>query len=137
MAGAALTEAAPAAARAGAARRLMAEREAIARAVTARLYDERADLLERHGARGREKCLQDMLHNVDHLIPAVDLGDPSMFAHYVEWLDGLLRARSVDTTHLVRCLELLADEGAARCSPEEGAALRPVVEEGLRVLASA
>jgi len=119
----------------GAARRLMADREAIARAVTARLYEERPELMERHGARGREKCLQDMLHNVDHLIPAVDLGDPSMFARYVEWLDGLLRARSVETTHLVRSLELLAEEGVARCAPEEGAALRPVVDAGLRVLA--
>ena len=131
MADAAVTELG----RAGAARRLMEEREAIARAVTARLYDERPELLARHGARGREKCLHDMLHNVDHLIPAVDLGDPSMFARYVEWLDGLLRARAVETTHLVRCLELLADEGAARCTADEGAALRPVVDAGLRVLA--
>ena len=133
MAGAALSDGA----RARAARRLMAEREPIARAVTARLYDERPDLLEKHGTRGREKCLQDMLHNVDHLIPAVDLGDPPMFARYVEWLDGLLRARSVETTHLARCLELLAEEGGAPGDPEEREAVRTVVDAGLRVLANA
>jgi hypothetical protein len=121
-------------ARADAARRLSEDRDAIARAVTAALYAERPGLLDAHGERGREKCRQDMLHNVDYLVPAVDLGDPAIFAAYVTWLDDLLRARRVETTHLVRCLELLGEEATARYGADEAAAVRTILDAGLSVL---
>lgn len=113
---------------------LMRDREWLAQEVTAALYAESPDLLERHGERGREKCLQDMRYNVDHLIPAVDLGDGAMFARYVEWLDGLLRARNVATRDVVRCLELLRDRCVSRFPSTEGAAVAAIIEAGLRVV---
>ena len=117
-----------------AARLLERDRELLARAVTEALYAESPALLERYGERGRQKCLQDMRHNVDHLIPAVDLGDAPMFARYVQWLDSLLRARSVDTREVVRCLELLRDQSAARFPAAEADAVGAIIDAGLRVL---
>jgi Phycobilisome protein len=110
---------------------LMRDREALALEVTSALYAESPALVERHGERGREKCLQDMRYNIDHLIPAVDLGDGAMFARYVEWLDGLLRARNVATRDVVRCLELLRDRCAERFPAAESATIGTIVDAGL------
>jgi hypothetical protein len=127
----------PAAPEVRAARRLLRDKEPLAQAVSDALYAEDPSLMERHGARGREKCLQDMRYNIEHLIPAVELGDGLMFAGYVEWLDTLLRARHVATRDIVRCLELLGDEGARRYPREESEAITRILRAGLRVLARA
>jgi len=106
-----------------AAARLLAEKSAIAHAVTDTLYAERRYLLERYGARGRERTLEDMHYNVEHLIPAVDLGEPAMFATYVRWLDSVLRARNVPTREVVRCLELVTSEVRERFPADEADAV--------------
>ena len=80
-----------------AAERLLAEKATLAAEITAALYAEMPELLARHGEYGRRKCLEDMQYNLEHLAPAVDLADPALFAGYVRWLDGLLRARNVGT----------------------------------------
>ena len=126
-----------AAASAQAAGRLMRDRDAIAGAVIDALYTEHPEFVEHYGERGREKCLQDMRHNIDHLIPAVDMADDAMFARYVEWLDGLMRAYNVRTADVVRSLELLRDECRTRMSDDEGAATAKVIDAGLRVLVPA
>lgn len=118
---------------ASASRLLMRDRDAIARAATAALYAAVPALLERHGERGRDKCLQDMHYTIDHLIPAVDFGDPAMFSRYVEWLDGVLRARNVDTRDVVRCLELLRDQCAERFPRSEADAIGAILDAGLAV----
>lgn len=118
-----------------AAEHLMFDREAIARATTNTLYEEYPELIERYGERGREKTLQDMHHNVDHLIPAVDLDDPQMFAKYVQWLDSVLRSRNVDTIYTRRCLELVVEEARARYDAAESDGIARIVGAGLAVIA--
>lgn len=119
-----------------AARLLLIDREALAREVTAALYEESPELLARHGERGRDKCLQDMRYNIEHLTPAVELGDPAMFAGYVQWVDSLLRARNVATRDVVRCLELLDERCAVRYPPAEAETIRTILRAGLAVLAA-
>jgi hypothetical protein len=118
-----------------AAERLMFDKEAIARAVTLALYDEFPELVERYGERGRTKTLQDMHYNIEHLIPAVDLDDPQMFAKYAQWLDSVLRSRNVDTVYTRRCLELVAHEARARYDAPEADAIARIVGAGLATLA--
>ena len=113
---------------------ILREKETLARSITARLYEEKPQLLEKYGERGREKCLEDMHYNLEHLAPAVELGDPGMFASYVRWLDSLLRARNVDTAELVRCLELTETViGEAMSSPAYQA-VQPSLTAGLAEL---
>lgn len=114
-----------------AAERLMFDKEAIARAVTAAMYAESPELLAKHGERGREKCLQDMHYNIEHLIPAVDLENGEMFAQYARWLAGMLASRGVSTRDVVRCLELLADEARARFEPDDAALVAGIIDAGL------
>ena len=120
---------------ASASRLLMRDQDAVARAVTAALYAASPALLERHGERGRDKCLQDMHYTIEHLIPAVDLGDPALFVRYVEWLDGLLRARSVDTRDVVRCLELIREQCIERFPRAESEAIGAILQAGRTVFA--
>jgi hypothetical protein len=119
------------------AERLLRDKETIARAVTASMYDAYPELLEKYGERGREKCLQDMHYNIEHLIPAVDLEDASLFAAYTKWLDGMLGARGVPTRDVRRCLELLADDTDARYGAPEASLIHDVIAAGLAVLAPA
>ncbi len=114
---------------------LLERKEALARAVTAALYAERPDLLERFGERGREKCLEDMRYNIEHLAPAVGLGEPALFARYVVWLRDLLEARNVPAREVVRSLELLSRAVHDDFEPEEAAAVLTAIDAGLAAIA--
>lgn len=117
-----------------AARLLMRDRESLARAVTEALYAEAGDRLARHGPNGRVRCLEDMHFNIEHLVPAVDLDDDSLFVRYVEWLHGLLHARGVDTRDVTRCLQLLRDEVVRRYTTAEARPIGDVLDAGIRSL---
>ena len=120
-----------------AAGRLLDDKEALARLVTDALYAERPGLVAKHGAAGREKCLQDLRYTIEHLVPAVDLGEPSMFAGYVRWLDGLLRARNVATDDVARSLELTERVVRDRLAADEAAAVSASIGAGLAALSPA
>jgi hypothetical protein len=115
--------------------RLVGEKEDLARAITDALYRERPELLARWGDAGREKCLQDMRFNLEHLAPAVALDDPAMFAGYARWLLGLLQARGIPADDVVRSLALTRAAIEARFSPDEAAAAAPALDAALAVLA--
>jgi hypothetical protein len=113
---------------------LLARREELAANITAALYAERPELLERYGEQGRRKCLQDMRYNLEHLAPAVALGDPSLFARYVVWLRELLKAHGVPARDVRRSLELTGGVVRARLEPEEAAAVERALVAGLQEL---
>lgn len=117
-----------------AARMLLRDTDNLALAVTERLFNESPELFDKYGQRGYDKCLQDMRYNVQHLVPAVDMGDASMFTKYVEWLDGLLRARNVPTRETLRCLELLRNEVLARYERNDVDAITAVLDAGIALL---
>ena len=110
---------------------LLGAKGELAEAITAALYDEMPELNERYGAVGRAKCLQDMRYTIDHLIPAVDLGQPELFASYVQWLDDLLRARNVPTKEVVRSLELTQRLVRERIGGDEADAIVRCIRAGL------
>ena len=117
-----------------AAERMLAEKETLARALGEALYERRPELLERYGEYGRAKCHEDMRYNVEHLAPAVDLGDAELFAGYVRWLEGLLRARGVDSRDITDTLELMDDLFRQRFTAEQHAAIEQSLRAGLEVL---
>jgi hypothetical protein len=117
--------------------RLVAEKEDLARAITDALYAERPELLARYGAAGREKCLQDMRYNLEHLAPAVALDQPAMFAGYAQWLAGLLGARGIPLEDVVRSLVLTREAIAHRFTREQAAAAEAAIAAGLAALDAA
>ena len=63
-----------------AAAELVARKTTLAQTATDALYADMPELTDRYGAAGRERCLEDIRYTIDHLIPAVDLAQPSLFA---------------------------------------------------------
>jgi len=114
-----------------AAEQLMYDKESIARAVTKRMFDEYPDILEKHGERGRQKCLQDMHYNIEHLIPAVDLEKPEMFADYARWLDTMLASRGVCARDVRRCFEMVADEARDRYDGDVAKVIDTIIRAGV------
>ena len=113
---------------------LLERKEELARAITQALYAERPELLDRHGERGRRKCLQDMCYNLEHLAPAVALGEPSMFARYVVWLRDMLGARGVAADDIGRSLELISRVVREEFAVDEAAAVQEALHAGIAVL---
>jgi hypothetical protein len=117
-----------------AAERILEEKGVLAREITDALYEQMPELLEKHGEYGRKKCLQDMHYNLEHLAPAVDLGQPEMFAGYARWLSGLLAARNVSTAEVARSLELTETRIRERFTAEEAEAVVSSIRAGLAEL---
>lgn len=117
-----------------AANAILAAKDQLAPVITARLYDAVPSLAERYGERGRQKCLEDMRYNLEHLAPAVALSSPAMFAGYAAWLDDLLRARDVPTADTVTSLELTMDALEETLDPAHLPLIRRCVDAGLSAL---
>lgn len=103
-------------------------------AVTEALYAEMPELLDRYGPTGRQRCLEDMHHNFEHLAAAVGLERPAMFAEYIRWVDSLLLARNVPTRELVRCLELMDEQLRGTLPAPEAELAGRCVRAGLAAL---
>ena len=116
---------------------LLEHRETIARAVGEALYGEMPWLLDKYGERGRQKCLQDMRYNLEHLIPAVELQAPDMFARYAAWAAGVLRARGVPTAELARSMEIMRADVAVRLPQDQAGAVAECLDAGIAALRGA
>ena len=117
-----------------AAERILRQKDALAQETTDALYGERPQLLERYGETGRQKCREDLRYNLEHLAPALALGEPALFEGYLRWLAGLLAARGIPTEEIARSLVLTADAIARRFPADEAEAARATLATGLRVL---
>lgn len=98
---------------------ILARRAGSAATITAALYGEMPHLQEKYGEYGRARCLEDAAYNLEHLAAAVALGSPSVFVNYIQWVDGLLRARNVPTEELIRLLQIMR-EHIGTILPAEG-----------------
>lgn len=81
----------------------------IAQTVCDRYYGEFPDHDERYGDRGRRYCAHDNAYLVAWLVDALDAAGPELFAINVEWLRGLLEARSFPMDAFRRNLELVGE----------------------------
>lgn len=74
---------------------MLARREELAMTITEAVYAARPELRDRYGEIGVARCREDMRYTIEHLAPAVALGEPRLFAGYVAWLVDLLGARAI------------------------------------------
>jgi hypothetical protein len=112
---------------------LLDHKSIIARAITDAMYREKPALLERYGEVGRVRCLEDMHFNIEHLAPAVALGEAVLFERYVVWLRDMLAARNVPVDDVRRSLEL-TNTMVAQYLPEHAAVIGDVVNAGIAAL---
>ena len=113
---------------------ILARKEELAREITDALYADDPGLLERFGEAGRARCLEDMHYCLEHLAPAVAMDDPSLFARYVTWLEGLLAARGIGTRDVRRSLEATLAVLGERLGPDESTGALRCLQAGLTSL---
>jgi len=109
---------------------LLARKEELARRITASIFAADPGLVQRHGEVGRARCQQDMHYTLEHLAPALALGEPALFAGYVRWLVSLMASLGIPACDVQRTLqatrellqaELAADEAAVAVRTIEAA----------------
>lgn len=113
---------------------LLERKEELARSITVALYAEMPELMARYGDWGRSRCLEDMRYNLEHLAPAVALGEPSLFAGYVTWLRDMLGSRGIPSHEVRRSLELTRDAARAALPEDEAEIVATVIAAGLGTL---
>ncbi len=116
---------------------ILARKEELAREITDALYADDPGLLERFGEAGRARCLEDMHYCLEHLAPAVAMDDPSLFARYVTWLEGLLAARGIGGRDVRRSLEATLAVLGERLGPDESTGALRCLQAGLTSLSDA
>ncbi|RSD25517.1 hypothetical protein [Mesobacillus subterraneus] len=75
--------------------------------VTAGIYRDYPNLLEKYGEQGRQKCKEDNVHHIKYLQTAFSMGEDQYFIDYAHWLNGILTSRGMKTDHLVDNFERL------------------------------
>ena len=113
---------------------LIAQKHTLAQTITDALYRERPQLMDRYGEVGRARCLEDMHFNIEHLAPAVALGEARLFERYVIWLRDMLASRNVPVDDVVRSLQLTIDVVQKHLSPAEAKEVVDVVNAGIKAL---
>jgi methanogenic corrinoid protein MtbC1 len=112
-------------------RSLDANRVRIAEAVTDRHFAGRPELLERYGAAGREKCLQDAQFHLSYLAEAIAADLPSLFSDYVAWACAMLAGRGIDPADLASNLHVIREVIDEVLPGDAGATAAVYIDEGL------
>lgn len=115
-------------------RRIEAERDALAAAITARHYELQPELSARYGAAGREKCLQDARYHLSFLAEALNASSPALFGAYVSWAKVLLSTRGIPATDLARNLECVREVIEISLPREAAVPVRKFIDAGLKQL---
>ncbi len=88
---------------------LIIQANQLAEQVTDIQYLQQPDLVERFGAKGRDRTKQDSLYSLSYLAESVLMQSPALFVHYISWLKLLLRGYRVTEHDLM--VNLLAIRG--------------------------
>lgn len=89
---------------------LAARRPELATRVAERHLQENPQFVERFGAVGRQRCLEDADFHLQYLGHALRFATPSLFTAYVQWARQLLEKRNIPWRDLQRNLEILREE---------------------------
>lgn len=90
-------------------------------AVTDRFYATRGLADAEFGERGREACREDLAFHLEFLRPVLEFGLLQPMVDYLQWLNGVLIARSVPVSHLALSLDWLAEFFEAHMDAADGA----------------
>lgn len=98
-----------------------AQRDAIAARLVEREFARHPELMDRYGATGRAKSLQDAGYHLSFLVQALAVSSPALFVDYVAWVKVMLGQRNVRASDLVFHLECLAGVLQEQLPGEPGA----------------
>lgn len=115
---------------------VLAQRADLAAAVVDREFARHPELVERYGAAGRDKSLQDVNYHLSYLAQALTLNNPALFIDYVGWARVMLARRGVRPDDLAFHLECLADVLRERLPADAGTLAAQVVTSAVAAMPS-
>ena len=86
---------------------LLDNRAALADSITEAHFQQRPELEQRYGPKGRVRCREDNEHHLGYLAQAVSAEQPALFENYIVWARVLLDNLHVPASDLAHNLELL------------------------------
>ncbi len=110
---------------------MAARRQELAVRVAEKHLQQNPEFLERFGAVGRTRCIEDADFHLQYLSHAVRLATPSLFTAYTQWARQVLERRSIAWRDLQKNLELLRDELARDMDERDATLVREYIEEAL------
>lgn len=112
-------------------KRIQAERDTLAEAITARQYELHPELAARYGRAGREKCLQDARYHLSYLAEALSSNSLALFADYVSWAKVMLSTRGIPAADLAHNLECMREVLERNLPAETRPSVRKFINAGL------
>lgn len=116
---------------------LLENAEAAAEFVSAQIYRQHPEYLERYGEKGRKACRDDIASHLSYIDGALAAASALPFAEYLRWLRAVLRARGIDDESLPASLRLLGDFFEGRLDAQEKVLLQQILAAGMAALAYA
>ena len=77
-----------------------------------------------------------MRYTLEHLAPAVALGEPRLFVKYVEWLVELLAARAIPADDVRVSLDAMKSVLAERLASDASGHTTPILRDAIAAVAS-
>ncbi len=99
-------------------RAIHSRRRAISVAIVDRQYTLRPELRDRYGEQGREKCIEDTEHHLDHLSASLLASSPTLFDGYIRWAGSVMSSAGVRPEDVRENLGFLRDS-LVESLPEE------------------
>ena len=110
---------------------LAARRGELAVRVAEKHLEQNPEFLERFGAIGRVRCIEDADFHLQYLSHAVRLATPALFTSYTQWVRQLLEKRAIGWSDLQKNLELLRDELTRDLDERDAALIRDYIGAAL------
>ena len=107
--------------------------QAVALAAVDRHYRKEPGL-ERYGARGRARCLEDAEYHLEFLIASLDAGSIAQFVDYCGWAKILLHSRGIAVSHFSDNLKHLQSVLRRKLSKQNFAVVSEYLQAGLDAL---
>jgi methanogenic corrinoid protein MtbC1 len=89
------------------------------------------EFVQRFGALGRTRCIEDADFHLQYLSHALRLATPALFVSYTQWVRQVLETRNIAWSHLQQNLELLRDELAREVDAADGAVIAEYIHAAL------
>lgn len=111
--------------------KLSARRPELALRVAEKHLEQNPEFLERFGAVGRMRCIEDADFHLQYLSHALRLATPALFTAYTQWVRQLLEKRAIGWSDLQKNLELLRDELVQELDDNDAALVRDYIDAAL------
>lgn len=102
--------------------------------VSAQIYQQHPEYLERYGEKGRNACRSDIASHLSYIDGAVETGSAEAFVDYLRWLRSVLLARGVEENSLLESVCLLGEYFKTRLDEADNLLLQGILDASVAAL---